>query len=135
MEHSEIRCQNCGEIINRKPGIPGPIPKYCWKVACNAQHRGKVTPQNVEINARFSYSWTKYEGKITKTDKEQEYDWFCQVCNEQYPKEMTPMLFPLDIFNKECIKVCGHCYKKSVEKHITDFHKLINYVRANWTNL
>ena len=134
MEHSQIeviRCENCGEIINRPDGARGPVPRFCAKSSCNSQHRDKA-PGTVEFNVKFVRSWSKFEGDNSTLDKKTEYDWYCQACNCQFPKEMTPMLYPIDIFGKEYIKICGRCYKKSVEKKISDFRNLINYIRNSF---
>lgn len=135
MEHSEIRCQSCGDVINRPPGSPGPKPKYCSKIACNAQHRNLKRDDVLSIFQNGFHTWSKNGGEDTRITKEIEYDWYCQVCKEQFPKEMTPMLFPLDIFGKEFARICGECHIKAVRNKINEIHKLMNYIRANWPNL
>lgn len=126
-----IKCQNCGEIIHRPEGARGPVPKYCSKINCNAQHRG----HEISKVTILRYSWSKFGGINASSTDKVHYDWYCQSCREQFPEQMSPMKFPIDLFGKEYVNVCGKCYVAGMEKHFKVFSDLIGYIRDSQNNL
>ena len=120
-----IICQNCGDTIHRPSDAKGPRPKYCSKILCNAQHRGKV----VSVLSIMTHSWSSHGGGNPSSAKKVDYDWFCQACGEQFPEQMSPLKFPIDIFGKEYANVCGNCFATGVNHQLKVFDNLAFFVR------
>ncbi len=61
--------------------------------------------------------WSKYGGAGPNVVKEKNKGpWFCQSCGQEFPPEMSPMLF----FDKKAgvfLRVCGECYRDGCKKY------------------
>lgn len=124
MENSVV-CQNCGDIIHRPENTRGPLPKFCSKITCNAQHRGKIISKLTIMR----YSWSSHGGINASSTEKVRYDWYCQACGEMFPEQMSPMKFPLDLFGKEYANVCGNCYATGVNHRLRVFSELSHFIR------
>lgn len=68
------------------------------------------------------YGWSKWGGATQGMVKEELVDWHCQVCAQQQKRSLPSYMIPLDIYEREFIRVCSKCKRKAV------LHKIITYI-------
>ena len=74
------------------------------------QHLDKNDP----MRGKKSGKWTKYGGAIYGLEKEEiKHSWFCQICAEEIPKELSP--FNYELLPGEFIRICNTC-KSTIDK-------------------
>jgi len=90
----------------------------------------RTTLMSISVT-RMMYGWTKWGGATEGISKESVDEWFCQICGEPQIKELPSYMIPVDITQRDFIRVCSSCKAKSVQRHIMLCWDLLRLIRGN----
>lgn len=74
--------------------------------------------------------WSKWGGPIYGLLKEELDEWYCQICGEKQVKILPSYMFPMDVTQRDYVRVCSDCKAKAKSKHVTLCWDLLRIVKG-----
>ena len=80
---------------------------------------------------RKMYGWTKWGGPTNGLVKEELDEWYCQTCGEKQLKTLPSYMIPLDMAQRDYVRVCSSCKAKAKARSVTFYSELVVVIKGN----
>jgi hypothetical protein len=75
------------------------------------------------------YGWSKWGGATMGMVKEELDSWYCQTCGEEQTKNLPSYMFPIDLFERDYVRICARCKAKARTNRVKLFEELRKIIR------
>ena len=76
------------------------------------------------------YGWSKWGGGTTGIVEEGLAEWYCQVCGEMQLRGLPSYMFPIDMFERDYVRICTRCKAKASSTKTKVLFELRRIVRV-----